>query len=180
VTKTNKAPVLANRHIKVSREVPDGDGKKINETAEIVPGQEVPAWAVELIKPEHLGDPRDPLEEEDQFLTALRETATREGIPWEDDWRKEHLSQAITAVRQAASAGRSIDMGQFGPAREAVVTEGVSPSGDAAGSEQLKPLDQMSRTELEDEYKERFGDKPHHALIDSNLRARLQEARDKG
>lgn len=159
---------VVNRYINVGRMV---DGKQ--ETVDLVPGQEAPDWAVKLIKPEMLGDPRDPFEEQDQFLTALRETATREGIEWTPEWRKEHLTQAITAKRQAASGGVSLDMSQFGPpgAQAPVQTD----SGD-----QLKALDSMSRDELEAEYVERYHEKPHHALSDNNLRARVGEARDKG
>lgn len=162
---------VVNRYVEVGRMV---DGKQ--ETLNLVPGQEAPDWAVKLIKREHLGDPRDPLEEQDQFLTALRETATREGIEWDESWRKEHLTQAITAVRQAAQAGVTLDMAQFGPS---VPAENAQASETGEGT-QLKALEAMSRDELEAEHQERFNDKPHHALSDNNLRARLQEARDKG
>lgn len=163
--------VVVNRYINIGREV---DGKQ--ETIDLVPGEEAPAWAAKLIKPEHLGDPRDPLEEQDQFLTALRETATREGIEWTPEWRKEDLTQAITAVRQAASTGVVLDRSQFGPPGVQVPTQ----TDESGSGEQLKALDKMSRDELEAEYVDRFKEKPHHALADKGLRERLQEARDKG
>jgi hypothetical protein len=176
MAKTDKT--VCNRYIKVSRLTGDGDKKQLEEVS-LVPGQEVPDWAVELLDPQHLGSPRDPLEEQDQFLVALRETATREGIKWNDRWEKEHLSQAITAVRQAAAGGHSIDTTQFGPAAAPTASEADSESQSGSG-EQLKPLDQMSRDELDAEHQRVFNEKPHHALSDSNLRTRLQEARDKG
>lgn len=171
-----KAPVLANRYITVSRQVEGEGGKKETETANIVPGQEVPDWAVEYIKPEHLGDPRDLLVEADQFLDALRETARREGIQFTEEWTKEHLSQAITAVRQAALTHTPLDMSQFGPMGAAAPAEPAQESDSGA----LKPLDQMSRDELDAEHVQRFGKKPHHALTDGNLRNQLAEAREGG
>lgn len=181
-----KSPVLANRYIKVSRKTgTDEKGAVQTEEVSIVPGQEVPDWAVELIDPTHLGDPRDPLEEQDQFLQALRETATREGIKWDETWRKEHLSQAITAVRQAATAGVTLDTNQFGPvgatspAQTTSVPLDTSEAQSGSGTE-AKPLDKMSRDELNAEHQQRFNETPHHALSDDNLRKRLQEARDKG
>lgn len=177
MTKTDEK-VLANRYIKVSRLVPGDDGKQKLEEAEIVPGQEVPAWAVEHIKAEHLGAPRDPLEEQDQFLAALRDTATREGIKWNEQWTKEHLSQAITATRQAAAGGHSIDTSQFGPAGAPAAPKADSEPQGGSGDE-LKSLDHMSRDELDAEHVRLYNEKPHHALSDANLRTRLQEARDK-
>lgn len=164
---------VVNRYIEVGRMV---DGKQ--ETLNLVPGEEAPDWAVKLIKKEHLGDPRDPLEEQDQFLTALRETATREGIEWDETWRKEHLTQAITAVRQAASGGHKLDMSQFGPPNYQAPAQPTESSDSGSGAE-LKPLDGMSREELEAEYEKWYDEKPHHALGDTNLRTRVQEARDK-
>lgn len=180
MTKT-KEPVLANRYIKVSRSTKDDEGKTTLETVDLVPGQEVPDWAVDQIKPEHLGDPRDPLEEEaDQFLVALRETATREGINWTPEWRKEHLSQAITGVRQAANSGKPIDMRQFGPIGSVEPAEQAENTPEGAPGDKLKSLDDMSRDELNAEYEKRFDEKPHHALADSTLRSRLADARDRG
>lgn len=164
---------VCNRYIKVSRL--KGDGKL--EELLLVPGQEVPDWAVKEIDPAHLGDPRDPLEEQDQFLQSLRDTATREGIEFDETWKKEHLSAAITAVRQAAAGGHRIDASQFGPASTSASSEGDSGAQSGSGDE-LKSLDRMSRDELNEEHKQRFNELPHHALSDDNLRKRLSEARE--
>lgn len=172
---------VVNRYITVSRQVDGDDGKKTSETLELAPGQDAPDWAVELIKQEHLGDPRDPLEETDQFLISLRETATNEGIPWTEEWDKGHLTQAITAVRQAKAAGRTLDLSQFGPpgAAPARQSQQEDPEG-STGEPQLKSVDAMSNEELKAEYEQRYEEKPHHALSETNLRTRVQEARDKG
>jgi hypothetical protein len=172
---------VVNRYITVSREVDGDDGKKKSESLDLVPGQDAPDWAVELIKREHLGDPRDPLEEEtDQFLISLRQTATSEGIPWTEEWNKGHLTQAITAVRQAKAGGRTLDLTQFGPPGDAPARQSQQETPDGgSGEPQLKSVDDMSADELKAEYEQHYSEKPHHALSETNLRSRVQEARDK-
>jgi hypothetical protein len=172
---------VVNRYITVSREVDGDDGKKKSETLELAPGQDAPDWAVELIKREHLGDPRDPLEETDQFLISLRQTATNEGIPWTEEWNKGHLTQAITAVRQAKAGGRTLDLTQFGPPGAAPARQSQQePPGDDSGNHTPKQVSEMSTDELKAEYERLYDEKPHHALSEINLRTRVQEARDKG
>lgn len=168
---------VVNRYITVSREVDGDDGKKTSETLELAPGQDAPDWAVELIKREHLGDPRDPLEETDQFLLSLRETATNEGISWTEEWDKGHLTQAITAVRQAKAAGRTLDLSQFGPPGAAQSQQ--EPAQPDSGNHTPKQVSEMSVDELRAEYERLTNEKPHHAFSENTLRSRVQEARDK-
>jgi hypothetical protein len=108
-----------------SREVGEGD-EKTTESVVVKPGQDIPE-GVDV--DEEYTRERDPESDDmpDQTRDELVKIAKANLLPYEDDWNKDQLTQAIRLHNEAVVSGGSVDWDAF-------KSSGGAEAGDVGGS----------------------------------------------